>query len=355
MSLDVLFSSIQERIISPNLALHELAASDVSEAQLLTADAFLNLLHGGPESQPTPSRDPTPMQVRPPSVKYPSLPKYTPPKRWRLPQMLSFASPTSAARRDFQEGRTPSHAQTTTVGSEARTAETIRPVSGMARIARSVARLRNSPIKEPYITPGKPEQLLSTPSKSRRYPTPAIIHASEPNVTDVDISSDPDAAYAITVSMYEVYNDRIFDLLTGTYSNTTNAKTQSAKDARRRPLLFKSTEYSPDRKVVAGLKKVVCAGLEDALGVLDAGLMERRVAGTGSNATSSRSHGFFCVEVKRKGPSTGGMWNGNTLTIVDLAGKRPFFHFFFFLILESYNVCLSDCSMSNNVVINKPF
>jgi hypothetical protein len=93
---------------------------------------------------------------------------------------------------------------------------------------------------------------------------------------------------------------------------------------RRRPLLFKSTEASPDRKVVAGLRKIVCGNFEEAMMVLETGLLERRIAGTGSNSVSSRSHGFFCMEMKKKlrprrfeGDE---VWDGKTLTIVDLAG-----------------------------------
>lgn len=134
-----------------------------------------------------------------------------------------------------------------------------------------------------------------------------------PNISDLYVPVDPNADFAIVVSMYEVYNDRIFDLL---------AVPNNPKDLRRRHLLFKSTEASPDRKVVAGLRKVVCGSYEEALMVLETGLTERRVAGTGSNSVSSRSHGFFCVEVKRR--PRGGMsnlWTGAQLTIVDLAGK----------------------------------
>lgn len=113
--------------------------------------------------------------------------------------------------------------------------------------------------------------------------------------------------------MYEVYNDRIFDLL---------SIPSNQKDIRRRALLFKPTEASPDRKVVAGLRKVVCSSYEEALMVLETGLMERRVAGTGSNSVSSRSHGFFCIEVKKR-PRNGlaNSWTGAQLTVVDLAGK----------------------------------
>jgi hypothetical protein len=138
-----------------------------------------------------------------------------------------------------------------------------------------------------------------------------------PDVSNLNISCDPAAEYAIVVSMYEVHNDRIYDLL------TPPIKSMATKDARRRPLLFKSTELSPDRKVVAGLKKVVCGSLRDAIMVLEAGLVERRVAGTGSNSTSSRSHGFFCFEVKKRTRSRRpGPWGGSKLTIVDLAGSE---------------------------------
>jgi len=131
------------------------------------------------------------------------------------------------------------------------------------------------------------------------------------------VQADPNAEYAILISMYEVYNDRIFDLLTPA------TRTVSTKDFRRRPLLFKPTEQSPDRKVVAGLRKIICGTMREALMVLEAGLHERRVAGTGSNSVSSRSHGFFCVEVKkRRRGRISTPWGGSALTIVDLAGSE---------------------------------
>ena len=138
-----------------------------------------------------------------------------------------------------------------------------------------------------------------------------------PDVSGINVSCDPSAEYAVVVSMYEVHNDRIYDLLSA------HGRPNASKEARRRPLLFKSTELSPDRKVVAGLRKVVCTSFKDAIMVLEAGLQERRVAGTGSNSTSSRSHGFFCFEVKKRSRSRrAGSWGGSKLTIVDLAGSE---------------------------------
>lgn len=139
-----------------------------------------------------------------------------------------------------------------------------------------------------------------------------------PEVSAINVSRDPNAEYVVVMSMYEVHNDRIYDLL------TPPSKTPANKELRRRPLLFKSTELSPDRKVVAGLRKVACSTLREAALVLEAGLHERRVAGTGSNSVSSRSHGFFCFEVKkrRQHGSRRGAWVGSKLTIVDLAGSE---------------------------------
>ncbi|KAH7131589.1 P-loop containing nucleoside triphosphate hydrolase protein [Dactylonectria estremocensis] len=138
-----------------------------------------------------------------------------------------------------------------------------------------------------------------------------------PDVSGVNVSCDPSAEYAVVISMYEVHNDRIYDLL------TPPSKSGATKELRRRPLLFKSTELSPDRKVVAGLRKVVCSTYSEALMVVETGLQERRVTGTGSNSVSSRSHGFFCFEVKKRARSRRNVpWEGNRFTIVDLAGSE---------------------------------
>jgi hypothetical protein len=165
------------------------------------------------------------------------------------------------------------------------------------------------------LLPVKDASYLSVPTSSRqRIPRPSALPQS-PNLEGLEAPIDRAAEYVLVVSMYEVYNDRIFDLLSGTMPIGKGAA------PKRRAMLFKSTEMSTDRKVVAGLRKVVCCTLEEALMVLETGLVERKVAGTGSNAVSSRSHGFFCVEVKKRNRVEKGRWEGSTLTIVDLAGE----------------------------------
>ena len=154
-------------------------------------------------------------------------------------------------------------------------------------------------------------------ASSKKYMPRLSTLPQYPLVEDIQLSADAGAEYAVVITMYEVYNDRIFDLLAGSSTKVAAQK--------RRGLLFKNTEQSHDKKVVAGLRKVICSDLDEALLVLETGLTERRVAGTGSNAVSSRSHGFFCVEVKkRQRGAVLGAWTSSTMTIVDLAGKLEF-------------------------------
>lgn len=184
--------------------------------------------------------------------------------------------------------------------------------SHLKRFTRGIAKLTQS-------LHHQESSFLSVPS-SKRYAPRVSELPSSPSTDDITIAVDDNAEYAIVMSMYEVHNDRIYDLLAVTAPGKTPAK--------RRALLFKATEASPDRKVVAGLKKVVCSTFEDALLVLETGLRERQTAGTGSNATSSRSHGFFCFEVKKRyrGRGAPGPWSSSTMTIADLAGERRGLH-----------------------------
>lgn len=286
----MLFNAIGNRVAQPFSTFAQLAAVDVAESHLIPASSFLESIYGDGDSRAT-SRAPTPMLVSNLNRSIPNAPSSC--SLYRALQHLHLHTFG-----DRQE-------------SSVQSPKTRRPVRGFATITRSVAKLK-SPQKETANYTIYP----STPSASKRHLPRVSLLPQLPNVDDIRIATDENTEYAVVVSMYEVYNDRIFDLLTATASSH---KTP-LREVRRRALLFKSTEHSPDRKVVAGLKKVVCGSLEEALLVLETGLTERRVAGTGSNAASSRSHGFFCVEVKKRQRGRSSSWAGSTFTIVDLAG-----------------------------------
>ena len=303
LALEVLFRSISANILDPstNHNLHAtVAASDASEAQVMSAPMYLETLYGDPTQSRASSRAPTPMVVRSASAT----------------SSQSNAHPSSYDLYPSLQGyNTGSPKSIRVVAREERTLEqsivSMSPAALCPPFTPSFMRMTRSHSKKANTKPSlQGESYTPAPTPLRKKPS---VLPQFPDISNVYVEADESAEYAILISMYEVYNDRIFDLLTPALPG------KSTKDTRRRALLFKPTESSPDRKVVAGLRKIICGSLKDALMVLEAGLSERRVAGTGSNSVSSRSHGFFCVEVKkRRRGRMPGRWGGSALTIVDL-------------------------------------
>ena len=143
--------------------------------------------------------------------------------------------------------------------------------------------------------------------------------AQVPDVSDVLISTERRTRYAILISMYEVYNDRIFDLL--------DESTYAQPQARRKPLAFRKCsswdhQTDKDKRVVAGLQKVWTRTLDEALQVIEHGQACRHMSPTSSNESSSRSHAFFAIEIKRFSSKTGAPLPSGTFHVVDLAGSE---------------------------------
>jgi len=304
----VLFRSIGKAIVHPSVALNSMAISDVSEAQLLTAAEFLDSIYGDGDSRAG-SRAQTPM-----SVSTQTQPQAQSSQAQTQTQMYPLPTPTPSwgsykSLLGLSTMLSPNRGKTSSP-----TKESIRPVTGFGRITRSVAKLRHNDIKESsaFVYPTVP---AGVPSSARRAAPSIATLPHAPNIDHITVPIEEQCEFAIVISMYEVYNDKIFDLLTDSPSTVKTAP-------KRKQVLFKNTSWSQDRKVVTGLKKIVCGSLEEALLVLETGLQERRVTGTGSNAVSSRSHGFFCIEVKKKRrmSNVSHVWYGNSFTIVDLAG-----------------------------------
>ena len=163
---------------------------------------------------------------------------------------------------------------------------------------------------QPGIT-SNTHQDIGTSKRSSFMQTPSL-----PSTSDITISPDPKSRYAILISMYELYNDRLFDLLDETPLLNPSA--------RRKPLAYKTTTSTWDtstRKLVCGLRKIHAKTLHEALTVLEHGQSYRRVSATQSNLSSSRSHCFFQIELKRF--STRGTPKSSTFfQISDLAGSE---------------------------------
>lgn len=343
MTLDVLFHSIGSnirRIDHPDLPtdtnlLQSLQASDSTEAQITAASAFLEAIYGDADKgrssrAQTPMvtgvpRAQTPLMVGTPSQDIPGSSPLSPPST-RRPQSVVYPSMRSSS-------QYPMNSHPSSVGTSTHQLSTIRERNSPQKFPKSPSRPppwhRPSFLTKNYAKTTSLKDSAANHQAARRNPPPRpSALPSTPNVSGYAVAVTPNTDFVVLVSMYEVYNDRIFDLLTHPASNagpiTTRNGAALQKGLMRRPLLFKNTELSPDRKVVAGLRKIVCGSYEEAIMVLETGLVERRVAGTGSNSVSSRSHGFFCIEVKQKDRHSyyESAWNGGTLSIVDLAGSE---------------------------------
>ncbi|KAF4967637.1 hypothetical protein FSARC_4832 [Fusarium sarcochroum] len=321
LAMDVLFRSIGENMIDGNsvyMAQDSLQACDGTESSLTIASHFFDPPYRESVASRAPSRAATPMLVRPPKsilsfVKSPSSGRQVSNLVDNIPGAFpKDCAPSPKSDRSLERDRQP-------LGSlKASTSAMNCPTTPKRALPRHFMSLTTaSRVKNVAKQEIKGDNSLMSPPPPRRTTTRASALPQFPDVSGINVSCDPSAEYVIVISMYEVHNDRIYDLL------TPPTKSGATKEMRRRPLLFKSTELSPDRKVVAGLRKVICTSYTEALTVIEAGLQERRVAGTGSNSVSSRSHGFFVFEVKKRTRSRRpGPWEGSKFTIVDLAGSE---------------------------------
>jgi hypothetical protein len=296
LTLDALYQHVEPSLVQADTderVFNSISASDVAESMIYRASDYLdNVYDNGNVSRL--SRAATPALVRD-SAPINAIPG-------AFPTFHDHEKTQNASTRSVYDRLYPDLSQNHPTQFLCKSPSQPNHESHFSRFTRTIAKLTHT---------NQECSFMSIPSKRN---APRFSELPEyPSVDDVSINADPEAEYAVVLSMYEVHNDRIHDLL------TTNSMLGKQK---RKAHLFKNTENSPDRKVVAGLRKVVCSTFAEALLVLETGLLERRTSGTGSNATSSRSHGFFCFEVKKRlhGQGAPGPWSSSTMTIVDLAG-----------------------------------
>ncbi|KAJ3464669.1 hypothetical protein MRS44_009455 [Fusarium solani] len=303
LTMDVLFRSIGENMVDSHsvyAAQDSLQASDASESALTVASHFFDPPYAESlAASRAGSRAGTPMFVRTQNsilsfVKSPGrqVSKLVGNMPGAFPRDSVATSPKSD-RSPERERRPLGSLITSTSTMNCLTPKRARTRHFMSlTAARRVKNVAKQDLKGDH-------SMMSPPPRRNAARTSALPQL--PDVSGINVPCDPSAEYVIVISI----------------------KSGATKELRRRALLFKSTELSPDRKVVAGLRKVICTTYAEALTVIETGLQERRVAGTGSNSVSSRSHGFFCFEVKKRTRSRRpGPWEGNRFTIVDLAGSE---------------------------------
>ena len=140
--------------------------------------------------------------------------------------------------------------------------------------------------------------------------------ATEQRIRDATtVPITPGAEYSVFVSYAEVYNECVYDLLT-------IAPKGKGKNPRRDTCRIGEKNGNP---YIRDLREVQVTDSDDAIRIICAGQRNRKVASTGSNQESSRSHCLFTVKViKRSTADQAAKPSVNQLTIVDLAGSERY-------------------------------
>jgi Kinesin motor domain len=121
------------------------------------------------------------------------------------------------------------------------------------------------------------------------------------------IEKDSEGASSVEVSMsyYEIYNDRVYDLF-----EAPEKRTAAGLSLR---------EAGNGKTVVVGLTEVPCGTLKEFEGLYDSANANRSTSATKLNAHSSRSHAILCVKVTVTGPNEIRI---STASAIDLAGSE---------------------------------
>ena len=123
-----------------------------------------------------------------------------------------------------------------------------------------------------------------------------------------DTTEPQSLSYAVAVSYFEIYNERVFDLL--------------APVTHRHPLdVRENTEQGVH---IPDLTRRIIASPAQAVEYIHSGNDNRRVAATAHNVVSSRSHAVIQVTVERKVVGGGGGVVVSRLDLVDLAGSERY-------------------------------
>ncbi|KAH8098969.1 hypothetical protein JL720_1942 [Aureococcus anophagefferens] len=126
-----------------------------------------------------------------------------------------------------------------------------------------------------------------------------------------DAKEASSGGYVVHCSFLQIYGEKLEDLL-------------SAEDlplkVRQAPRLGKRRRGRAPELYVSGLSAFRVSGADEAVRLVDQGLLRRSVRGTRSNDASSRSHAVLQVSVESTDP--GGVATRAKLYLVDLAGSE---------------------------------
>ncbi|USW55833.1 Putative kinesin-like protein [Septoria linicola] len=152
---------------------------------------------------------------------------------------------------------------------------------------------------------GKTHTMRGGKSLADRGVIPRLLSSIYRRAKKVEKDSAGETQVEVSMSYYEIYNDRVFDLF--------------EPPEKRTPAGLPIRDTSKGKAVVVGLTERPCTSLKEFEGLYDEANVNRSTSATKLNAHSSRSHAILCVKVTQV---TGDELRVSTASCIDLAGSE---------------------------------
>lgn len=152
---------------------------------------------------------------------------------------------------------------------------------------------------------GKTHTMRGGKSLQDRGVIPRLLSSIYRRAKKVEKDGAGDSSVHVSMSYYEIYNDKVFDLF-------------EAPD-KRTPAGLPIRDNEKGKAVVVGLTERPCTSLKEFEQLYDQANVNRSTSATKLNAHSSRSHAILCVKVSQ---TTGDQTRVSTVSAIDLAGSE---------------------------------
>lgn len=152
---------------------------------------------------------------------------------------------------------------------------------------------------------GKTHTMRGGKSLQDRGVIPRLLSSIYRRARKVEKDSAGESSVNVSMSYYEIYNDKVFDLF-------------EAPD-KRTPAGLPIRDNEKGKAIVVGLTERPCTSLKEFEQLYDQANVNRSTSATKLNAHSSRSHAILCVKVSQ---TTGDQVRVSTVSAIDLAGSE---------------------------------
>ncbi|KAL3429668.1 P-loop containing nucleoside triphosphate hydrolase protein [Aspergillus tetrazonus] len=151
---------------------------------------------------------------------------------------------------------------------------------------------------------GKTHTMRGGKSLADRGVIPRLLSSIYRRSRKLEKDSDGQTSVSVSLSYYEIYNDKVFDLF---------------EPPEKRTLAGLPLRDNGGKTVVVGLTERPCHSLKEFETLYDQANINRSTSATKLNAHSSRSHAILCVKVA---VTTGDKTRISTASAIDLAGSE---------------------------------